>query len=86
MDNFKYFTECEGETVQLLNVYHDGHISSKAHHFTGTCPKCGQKHTANRKIEYKNRPSLHQCDARCEGATGHKCECACGGKNHGRAA
>lgn len=23
------------------------------------------------------------CDERCTSATGHKCECACGGKNHG---
>lgn len=27
----------------------------------------------------------HKCDARCEHATGHQCECACGGKNHGKA-
>ncbi len=25
------------------------------------------------------------CDERCTSATGHKCECACGGKNHGAA-
>ncbi len=25
------------------------------------------------------------CDARCTGATGHKCICSCGGKNHGGA-
>jgi hypothetical protein len=25
------------------------------------------------------------CDSRCEHATGHKCECACGGRNHGKA-
>lgn len=24
-----------------------------------------------------------RCDARCTSATGHKCECSCGGKNHG---
>lgn len=23
------------------------------------------------------------CDARCQSATGHTCECSCGGKNHG---
>jgi hypothetical protein len=23
------------------------------------------------------------CDGRCMAATGHNCECACGGKNHG---
>ena len=26
-----------------------------------------------------------KCDARCEGATRHICECSCGGMNHGSA-
>jgi hypothetical protein len=26
----------------------------------------------------------HKCDERCMSARGHKCECACGGANHGR--
>jgi hypothetical protein len=38
-----------------------------------------------RKIFFKSNPSLHKCDARCMGATGHDCECSCGGKNHGAA-
>jgi len=38
---------------------------------------------ADRVIHYKNRPSLHKCDARCMNARGHNCECSCGGKNHG---
>lgn len=25
------------------------------------------------------------CNARCESATGHSCECSCGGRNHGAA-
>jgi len=25
----------------------------------------------------------HPCDERCTSAKGHKCECSCGGKNHG---
>jgi len=39
-----------------------------------------------RVIEYKKNPSRHQCDARCLNAKGRtmKCECSCGGKNHGR--
>ena len=36
-----------------------------------------------RMIEYKSRPSLHKCDARCQNSTGHVCECSCGGKYHG---
>ena len=41
-----------------------------------------------RKVEYKSNPSKHICDDRCMNATGRsmKCECACGGKNHGRGA
>lgn len=48
-----------------------------------------QGYTAvERTIEYKSRPSRHECDARCLNATGRimKCECSCGGKNHGRGA
>jgi len=37
-----------------------------------------------RTIFYKSNPSLHKCDARCVNATGHDCECSCGGENHGR--
>lgn len=39
-----------------------------------------------RTIEFKSNPSRHACDSRCLNATGRvmKCECSCGGKNHGR--
>lgn len=38
----------------------------------------------SRKINYKHRPSLHECNARCMGGKcGGTCECRCGGKNHG---
>lgn len=85
-DRFKYFAECGGQAVELGRVYHDGSVSTKADKFIGTCPGCGGKHRAARKIEYKRHPSRHECDARCLNATGRvmKCECACGGKNHGR--
>lgn len=46
-----------------------------------------QGYTAvERKVEYKTNPSKHECDASCLNATGRimKCECSCGGKNHGR--
>jgi hypothetical protein len=39
-----------------------------------------------RAIERKANPSNHKCDARCLNATGFKCECSCGGKNHGAGA
>lgn len=40
----------------------------------------------DRVVTYKDRPSRHECDARCMNASGRTmtCECSCGGKNHGR--
>jgi hypothetical protein len=88
MANFKYFTECGNETVQLANVFHDGQFGTKASNFVGTCSVCGQRHQAMRKVEYKAHPSKHECNAKCMGAHGRSmvCECKCGGKNHGKAA
>ena len=44
----------------------------------------GNKHLPiTRKICFKKNPSLHKCSAKCRHATGHDCECSCGGKNHG---
>lgn len=41
-----------------------------------------------RVVEYKANPSRHACDARCVNAQGKvmRCECSCGGKNHGKGA
>lgn len=85
MANFKYFTECGGQAVELKHVWHSGN-GTRAQDFTGTCPACSAKHPASRKIEYKSQPSRHECNAKCMGASGRSmvCECKCGGKNHGR--
>ncbi len=39
-----------------------------------------------RVVEYRSNPSKHVCDDRCVNASGRimKCECSCGGKNHGK--
>ena len=86
MATIRYFAECNGTVVQLDLVRHDGAVATTAEHFSGFCPLCRQMHVCTRKIERKSFPSLHKCDARCQNARGHSCECACGGKNHGRAA
>jgi len=40
---------------------------------------------ATRKIEYKTKPSLHECNAKClNGRHNGICECRCGGENHGK--
>lgn len=62
-----------------------GHVSVSDLYFVEGKGWQGHKR-ADRVIEYKSTPSRHECDARCLNATGRimKCECACGGKNHGR--
>ncbi len=78
MANIRYFS---GET-QLTNVRHDGSPYVSAKHFTGLNAE-GVRVQVERAIEYKSNPSKHKCDARCTNAKGFKCECECGGKNHG---
>jgi len=48
----------------------------------GTFSCCGQRHSLKR---INGRTTDHECDARCMAATGHSCECSCGGANHGAA-
>ncbi len=78
MAQIRYFTgDC-----QLSAIQHDGSIYTSAKHFTGLNAD-GARVTVERAIERKSNPSMHKCDARCLNATGFRCECACGGKNHG---
>jgi hypothetical protein len=88
MANLKYFATCQGQPVQLSKVWHSGAVSTKAREFSGICEACSQRHQAEREIEYRAFASKHTCDDRCINATGRvmKCECSCGGKNHGKGA
>jgi hypothetical protein len=45
------------------------------------CPGCGGYLGLHRLRGVLNRAK--KCSAKCTSATGHDCECACGGKNHG---
>lgn len=85
MANIKYFYDANGETFELTHIRHIGPGTSKAKFFAGRLPS-GEVVPATRMIERKNNASMHECDARCMNATGKimRCECACGGKNHGR--
>ena len=46
--------------------------------------KCGKTRLA-KAVLGKHRADK-KCDGRCLSATGHDCECSCGGKNHGASA
>lgn len=92
MASFKYYAG----TVELSHVQHDGGSARTPGHFSGypegATPKFVEREgwtgrvTADRVVEYKANPSRHACDERCLNASGRvmRCECACGGRNHGR--
>jgi len=84
MANHKFFADLpNGETIEFARV--DNRNQSSRH------DDCWGFHDGRwlkitRVVTRKSSPSLHECDARCLSASGRtmQCECACGGKNHGR--
>jgi hypothetical protein len=82
----RYFATVNSETVQFDRV-DNRNQSTKCDDTWGWHAPAGRWIKIERVVSYKsNNPSDHVCDARCMGATGRtmNCECACGGKNHGR--
>lgn len=85
MAGMGFFTDLDnGETVKVVDRadYDQGYramprIYSAEH---GGWLRC------TRVVEMKSNPSRHECDDRCTHATGKtmRCECSCGGKNHGK--
>ena len=86
MANLKYFAgDNQLEGVHERNGKLFGYVSKEDLFFVAG--QGWQGYTAvERKVEYKSTPPRHECDARCLNATGRimKCECSCGGKNHGK--
>lgn len=101
MANFKHFADINGETIELRGNMLGMRNEAFAAAFPGIKGKRldgysmmtmraadGRELPVTRAIQYKLNPSKHVCDARCIHATGKvmKCECSCGGKNHGKGA
>lgn len=82
MAQIKYFADSNTGSLEFSRVDH------RADGAYGYDAAAAQWVKANRKVAYKAFPSKHECDARCMNAAGRamNCECACGGKNHGRGA
>jgi hypothetical protein len=82
MANIKHFADTAAGTLEFKAVDYrkDGAYGFDA--ATNSWVK------TTRKVEYKAFASKHVCDDRCINATGRimKCECSCGGKNHGKGA
>lgn len=90
---YRYFADINGTATELKMVYQerDSSMWGTPVDFTPFWDGAAQKHVrgevrATRVIQYKSNPSKHECDARCLNAVGKvmRCECSCGGKNHGR--
>lgn len=81
MANLKFFATVAGEVVSLANIDNRGREGRFGFH-----PETNAWVKIERVVERKSNPSRHECDDRCLNATGKimRCECACGGKNHGR--
>jgi hypothetical protein len=79
MANIKYFADTAAGTIEFSRVDYRSSKDIRGFH-NGAWIK------VNRSVEYKRFASKHVCDARCVNATGRimKCECSCGGKNHGK--
>lgn len=98
MANMKYFSDFNGTTTEVLHMFPidnaefaqrfpgvKGRRSDGFSKYVGYRPNSTEILPITRSIEYKKNPSKHVCNSKCVNATGRimKCECSCGGKNHG---
>lgn len=82
MANIKFFADRnDGTVLEFIKVDYRSREDIRGYDHAS-----GQWVSITRTVEFKSNPSRHECDARCINATGRvmKCECACGGKNHGK--
>lgn len=96
MARFAYFADlADGRTLEWLDTVERGQVRGARGIDNRGAGKCfGYDYEAKtwvkvtRQIEMKSAPSNHECDDRCMNATGRtmKCECSCGGRNHGKGA
>lgn len=99
MANIRYFSDTKDSPVLLLAVFpmKNAEFAStfgaiRARKFDSFAKlvgraKDGRILPVTRVIEFKANPSLHICNAKCmNGNCNGRCECRCGGANHGRGA
>lgn len=81
--NCKHTWARDYDALQRTRMNESGSLVSSSHPAEWRCPSCGSASVDGSTVQ--GRQSQHVCDARCMCATGHDCECSCGGKNHGKA-
>lgn len=96
MANFAYFADLpDGAVLEWRDTYQRpakvGLFAPNEPGWTGGNVRCGYdpergRVRITRTVQMKSYPSRHECDSRCLNASGRSmnCECACGGRNHGR--
>ena len=98
MANIKHFADWNGQTVELSGIHGmrnaafvatfniKGRWYDSFSRLVGYAPDSNTILPVTRVVEFKSNPSRHECDARCLHAKGKimRCECSCGGKNHGK--
>lgn len=92
MANFKYFSDVNGQTIELVNVSSmdnakfaaafpgvKGRRYDSFSRMVGVAAgmKWSEAIPVTRAIQYKSNPSKHVCDARCMNATGRTMNCEC---------
>ena len=83
---YRFFADLEdGSTLMSERCDYDNGLAKMPRFWDDASRKWVR---ATRVVIGKSNPSLHECDSRCRNATGRtmQCECACGGKNHGKGA
>ena len=96
MAQFKYFSDIDGQTIELTGLTtvdnadatarFPGIKAMRADGFSRWAARAadGRVLPVTRMIEMKRNPSRHACNAKClNGKHNGACECQCGGKNHG---
>ena len=82
MNLFYGVCENHGRVLVPENIFNVAIESGSFKTYDECCSEC--------KIAFKKtghliiKKSKHKCGPKCEAATSNKCECECGGKNHGK--
>ena len=74
--SLRHIEHCERATRRISAWYPDA--EKRARHLPGVA----NTYISGREIVGTFKSGV-KCDARCQGAIGHDCECSCNGRNHG---
>lgn len=82
----KYFVDTEIGSIEYIYPNFEKLINRGKDGLWGFVDRTKEWVKISRVVDYKIKGTKHKCDSRCQSARGRtmNCECACGGKNHGK--